>query len=322
MAEYSSIIALEIGSDGLPTPPPDTIIIGPLPEGGMGYIDNEEVLRQFVDTNHEHDDRYYVRVDVDGMIQNLEASVNSQIQTIDDRITNIETDLTGQISDLSTQITNSINALNVDLTNLINTTKTDLQTQIGVVNNRVTVVESDLQIQIDGKKDDFTENSAFNKPFGTTPGTVAEGNHSHPSQFNIVDLNGIQVMMIDDPILGQVSVETCNFTFGENCISRYEWMKIGRASDSDSGFIMPHNGVIVGYSAHCENGRNMAQEFKLYIDGVRNDLFAFPMGNGNVTAHAMNVNLPFLQNQKIRLRAWDKGNIDDTVINLFVKWRV
>lgn len=35
-----------------------------------------------------------------------------------------------------------------------------------------------LQSELDNKKDDFTENTAFNKNFGTTSGTVAEGNDS------------------------------------------------------------------------------------------------------------------------------------------------
>ena len=41
--------------------------------------------------------------------------------------------------------------------------------------------QTDLQTELDGKKDDFTENTAFNKDFGTTSGTVLEGDTVFPS---------------------------------------------------------------------------------------------------------------------------------------------
>lgn len=44
--------------------------------------------------------------------------------------------------------------------------------------DRLNGVTSNIQNQINGKKDDFTENTAFNKNFGTTVGTVAQGNDS------------------------------------------------------------------------------------------------------------------------------------------------
>jgi hypothetical protein len=39
--------------------------------------------------------------------------------------------------------------------------------------------QNDLMYLIDGKKDYFDENTAFNKDFGTVAGTVAEGDHTH-----------------------------------------------------------------------------------------------------------------------------------------------
>ena len=44
--------------------------------------------------------------------------------------------------------------------------------------DRLNGVTSNIQTQINGKKDDFSENTAFNKNFGTTVGTVAQGNDS------------------------------------------------------------------------------------------------------------------------------------------------
>lgn len=37
-----------------------------------------------------------------------------------------------------------------------------------------------VQDALDGKEPSFSKNTAFNKNFGTTAGTVAEGNHTHP----------------------------------------------------------------------------------------------------------------------------------------------
>lgn len=41
-----------------------------------------------------------------------------------------------------------------------------------------------IQAALDGKKDDFTENTAFNKDFGTAAGTVLEGNTSLQNLYN------------------------------------------------------------------------------------------------------------------------------------------
>ena len=61
-----------------------------------------------------------------------------------------------------------------------NVTKTD----VGLVNVDNTSdlnkpISTATQAALDNKKDDFSENTGFNKPFGTTTGTVSEGNHSH-----------------------------------------------------------------------------------------------------------------------------------------------
>ncbi len=48
--------------------------------------------------------------------------------------------------------------------------------------------QTDLQSALDDKENAFTKNTAFNKNFGTTAGTVAEGNHNHDSVY--VDISG------------------------------------------------------------------------------------------------------------------------------------
>jgi len=49
--------------------------------------------------------------------------------------------------------------------------------------------QTDLQNELDGKKDDFAENSAFNKDFGTAASTVAEGNHNHNGVYEPANSN-------------------------------------------------------------------------------------------------------------------------------------
>ena len=53
--------------------------------------------------------------------------------------------------------------------------------------------QTDLQVALDGKKDDFFENTAFNKDFGTIAGTVAEGNHLHEAIIHQTSGNKFQV---------------------------------------------------------------------------------------------------------------------------------
>jgi len=64
-----------------------------------------------------------------------------------------------------------------DGTNPHGTTQSDVG--LGNVDNTSDLdkpISTDTQTALDGKKDDFTENTAFNKDFGTTAGTVLEGN--------------------------------------------------------------------------------------------------------------------------------------------------
>jgi len=52
---------------------------------------------------------------------------------------------------------------------------------------------SSIQTQLDGKENAFSKNTAFNKNFGTSSGTVAEGNHTHA----ISGITGLQSALND-----------------------------------------------------------------------------------------------------------------------------
>lgn len=183
-----------------------------------------------------------------------------------------------------------------------------------------------LKAQVDSllttKKDNFSENTAFNKNFGLGHTDVARGDHTH--EWSLEELNGVFVTFAKDPAREKIlSVDTCQFTWAENSVSNHEWMKIGRATDADTGYIMPNPGTIIGVTAFCENGNNASQVFRLYIGNIQvsSSFFQFPAGNGNVSYVSTTENIDFNRGDRIRLRAGNNGSIYDTNISIFVKWR-
>lgn len=60
--------------------------------------------------------------------------------------------------------------------------------------------QADLQGELDGKKDDFSENSAFNKNFGASAGTVAEGSAlaAKADKTNVLELDNTTPFTPDD----------------------------------------------------------------------------------------------------------------------------
>lgn len=185
--------------------------------------------------------------------------------------------------------------------------------------------ETETDNLLDGKKNDFTENSAFNKNFGHTNNTVARGVHDHYGLTNYSNLDGIDTLFIEEGQRGKaLSVETIQFLYAENSVSNNEWMKIGRAIDTDTGHIMPHDGCIIGVTAFCENGNNRSQTFRYYLNGaeIDNTFIQFPAGYGNVQYIDTTKDFDFVRGDRIRLRAGTSGSIYDTNISLLVKWRI
>lgn len=186
------------------------------------------------------------------------------------------------------------------------------------------VTDTDIGIW-DSKEPGFTKNSAFNKNFAGSGSadTVARSDHNHFG-LNVVELDGITTLMIPDTTRSKnLSVETVQFLFAESRVSTNEWMKIGRATDRDTGHIMPHDGTIVGITGFCENTNSNAQYFRLYINGTQTSAnFAeFPAGSGDQQFVYTDKDVDFSRGDRIRLRAGDVGQIEDTNISLLVKWR-
>lgn len=118
-----------------------------------------------------------------------------------------------------------------------------------------------------------------------------------------------------------LSSESFTIIFSENMVNNMDWIQVGIASDSDSGFIMPFPGTIVRATAHCEDAKSNTMNFHLYINaGSIGSLFAIN-GAGEQSAAALNLNHDFEAGDKLRLRGVGSGKIEDTVIILWIKWR-
>lgn len=121
----------------------------------------------------------------------------------------------------------------------------------------------------------------------------------------------------------QLSVESPSYLFAEAYLSDSDWIQIGDASDSDSGYIMPFNGTVVGMSAHCENDNGSSKGIWLYINTTNQGTIGSFGGVGsNSSFNVTNVNINFSAGDRIRLRAnTTGGSIRDTVVSVRVRWR-
>jgi|GEM_PF-5437104 len=111
-----------------------------------------------------------------------------------------------------------------------------------------------------------------------------------------------------------------NFLWAEAKINNNEWMQIGHAVDTQTGYIMPFKGTIVGVAVHCENTNGNSKDFRIYINGNEHVIGTLNSGN-DVSLVDMSLNLDFSQGDKIRLRGGSGGTIEDTVVTVFTRWR-
>jgi hypothetical protein len=126
-----------------------------------------------------------------------------------------------------------------DITDLDKYTQSEINTLLlGKANTVHTHVEADItdldkytQSEVNtlllGKKDDFTENTAFNKDFGSVAGTVTEGNdprlsdartplaHTHV-EADITDLDKYTQLQVDTLLLGKEDAFAKNTAFNKN----------------------------------------------------------------------------------------------------------
>lgn len=148
-----------------------------------------------------------------------------------------------------------------------------------------------------------------------------------------------------DPVTGvNVSFAEMTLMFAESSLNNNDWVQIGSASDADSGYVMPADGVITRMTAQVEEIEKGNQLFwiDVYIDDTphikilefgpnstrTNDLDTSHDINGyddvyNQRRIKNGLNLQFNAGQKIRLRAGSTGGnkMNDTVLVIWFKWR-
>jgi hypothetical protein len=118
-----------------------------------------------------------------------------------------------------------------------------------------------------------------------------------------------------------LSSESMTLVYSENKINNMDWVQIGGASDSDSGYIMPFDGTVIRATAHCENAKGNTFNFHLYKNTASMGSIFEISGSDEQTASALDLDIDFDAGDKLRLRGIGDGNIEDTVIVVWIKWR-
>ena len=120
-----------------------------------------------------------------------------------------------------------------------------------------------------------------------------------------------------------LSVAETNMLFSDNKVNDQDWLRIGQASDADSGYIAQFDGTLVYASAHCENTDGNSKEIHFYIDGTDSATLGTLTGGANATFNNTTLNVDFDQGDRLRLRAFDGSgdDINDVVVLLTIKWR-
>ncbi len=186
--------------------------------------------------------------------------------------------------------------------------------------------EAEMTTFLSTKEPVFAKNTAFNKNFGTTAGTVSEGNHTHPPPTHPVNITAVDASystpMYIEPNRGKLlSVETCHFWWAEASVGNNEWMQTGHASDTDSGWIMPFDGTMIAITAITENCAGNTKGFRIYNDSYEEGTFITLSGSGIQSERVTDLDIDFIAGDRIRLRSGAGGTINDTTVSLLVKWR-
>lgn len=148
----------------------------------------------------------------------------------------------------------------------------------------------------------------------------------------ISNVNGQPVLTIVDDTRGDKRLSTdSNFlTWSENSLGNNDWIRLGSATDAESGYIAPLDGTIVWTTGHCENTAGNSKDIEVYINGTSAGVLGTLTGAtgpnlaGNASFVDTTLNIDFAQGDLIRLRAIDgasSGTIQDTVVNMNLKWR-
>ncbi len=137
-------------------------------------------------------------------------------------------------------------------------------------------------------------------------------------------INGQPMLTLEDTTRANkvLSVGEQVYTWAENRLTNLDWVRMGNATDADSGYIADFDGTIVYASVHCENTNANSMDIHVYVDGDDEGSIGTLSGGTNAIINNNTLNIDFVQGQKIRVRAENgSGTVQDTVVKLTVKWR-
>ena len=121
-----------------------------------------------------------------------------------------------------------------------------------------------------------------------------------------------------------LSVESTPFTFGRNKLNNNDWLRTGgNAGDAESGVIIPRTGTIVRGTGHCADATGVTQTVEIYV-GASSVAVAGSVASASVQAQFNNsLDIDIGADSRLRLRAGASasGQIEDTIVTLWVRWR-
>lgn len=141
---------------------------------------------------------------------------------------------------------------------------------------------------------------------------------------SVSTINGQPIMTYTDTTRTKtLSVESHVYNFGENALTHLDWIRIGNVADADSGHIMPLDGTIVYFTAHCENTNANSKDLHLFRDGTDEGSLGTLSGGANAEVTDTTIDIDFSAGEKIRIQAQGAGSgqIEDTIANVTVRWR-
>ena len=119
-----------------------------------------------------------------------------------------------------------------------------------------------------------------------------------------------------------LTLETETYHFSETVVAPSGWIRVGNAADDLSGIIIPLNGTVVRVTGHCSDTGGNAKGIDLYLNGVNTASLGTFSGAGEQTIASNTLNIDVAAGDKLRLRgSVAVGNIQDTIITVYIKWR-
>ena len=116
-----------------------------------------------------------------------------------------------------------------------------------------------------------------------------------------------------------LSVEIMTAVFSESRLNSTEWMSIGAATDALSSYVMPFDGTVVG--AFGQTSDSASQTIDLYVNGTATNGVLTFTGSGDQAQINNTLDINFTAGDKIRLKGGGGSTMQDTNIELRIKWR-